>query len=76
MATTQPREDNITPPPLPSSQHAILLQMLAPSACGGTRHGQRCNNIVAGFSSSPIHVFENRAIIAPSTTRWSADQLT
>eukprot|EP00965_Chrysotila_dentata_P028255 939724-Pleurochrysis_carterae.AAC.4 len=33
-------------------------------------------SILLGFSSSEIQVFEKRAIIAPSTTRWSADQLT
>lgn len=32
--------------------------------------------IVVGFSTSFFHVFENRATDAPSTTLWSADQLT
>eukprot|EP00962_Isochrysis_galbana_P031233 scaffold10173_cov119-Isochrysis_galbana.AAC.2 len=37
---------------------------------------QRWSNMVAGFSRKPIHVLEKRAIMAPSTTRWSAAQLT
>ena len=37
---------------------------------------QMRRSILAGLSSSEIQALENRAIVAPSITRWSADQLT
>ena len=37
---------------------------------------QMRRSILAGLSSSEIQALEKRAIVAPSITRWSADQLT
>lgn len=36
----------------------------------------RCSNMLAGFCRRSRHMLEKRHTVAPSMTRWSADQLT
>lgn len=36
----------------------------------------RSSTMLAGFSRKSFHMLEKRHMVAPSMTRWSADQLT